>query len=334
MVDPLETLRRSLREAPVPVYVTIGAEGLLVREAEKLVEAAVVAGPVAAFNHAVLSAPDEGTARFADIAASVPMMAARRLVVIRQVQEAPVLLLDRLLEYLVNPVPSTVLLLSGERFPAASEGMDRGLRIQNAVKKCGMVLKFDGGDTDPARYAVQRAAEAGVTLELDAARHLVTLVGERLSGLAGEVEKLVNYAGAGGRIDRATVESVIASTAETEVWALTNALVGRNRNKALEALHRLLEDGEPSHRLLASVSWQIRQLLTLQDVIRRGLNERDANLRMNPAVARAMAETLKHVTLSPSGLLEEIAAANRLMNFSRAGDRRVFEGLVLRLTCL
>lgn len=333
-MDPLSTLRNSLQKDPLPIYVTIGAESLLVREAEKIVESAVVSGPVAAFNHAILSASDESCLRFGDIASSVPMMAPRRLVVIRQIQDANAALLDRLLEYAASPAGSTVLLVSGEKFPAAMGGVDRGLRVQNAVKKTGMVLKLDGEGVDPVGFVVSRAADLGLKLEADAARTLVMLVGDDLSGLAGELEKLVSYVGKSGTIDRAAVEAVVASTAETDVWALTNALVGRQRDKALEALHRLLEDGEASHRLLASVAWQIRQLLTLQDVMRRGLSDRDANLRMNPNVARAMRETLGKVTLSPSGLLEEIAAANRLMNFSRAGDRRVFEGLVLRLTCL
>ena len=45
----------------------------------------------------------------------------------------------------------------------------------------------------------------------------------------------------------------------------------------------------------------------------------------------AIREVVAKRPVSPSAMLEELAAVNRAMNYSRAGDRRIFEGFVLRL---
>jgi hypothetical protein len=55
---------------------------------------------------------------------------------------------------------------------------------------------------------------------------------------------------------------------------------------------------------------------------------------MPPNVMRSIKELVSKTQVRPSVLLEELAATSRAMNSSRAGDRRIFEALVLRLTVL
>ncbi|MDP2313712.1 MAG: DNA polymerase III subunit delta [Pseudomonadota bacterium] len=329
-MNPLAVITASLAN-PAPVYVLVGPEGLLVRQAEEEVRVAVASGPVAAFNHAVFTAGEDGAMAFRDAAATAPMMAARRLVVIRQVQDANAALLDAVLAYVGAPCPTTVLVLSGEKFPGATGGMDRGLRITNAVKKVGIVVKLDGEGIDPIAFAMARVKERGARIERDAAALLVEFVGGELSLVVADSEKCADFVGEGGIVTRAVVEEVCASTAEADVWALTDAIVARDADRGLATLHHLLEDGEAPHKLLASVAWQLRQVLALQDAARRGLSDREANIRMPPQKLRMIREVVAKRPVSPSAMLEELAAVNRAMNSSRAGDRRIFEAFVLRL---
>jgi DNA polymerase-3 subunit delta len=149
--------------------------------------------------------------------------------------------------------------------------------------------------------------------------------------LSADVEKCASFVGPGGSVDRETVDAVCAYVAEANAWALTDAIVQHDADTALATLHRLLEDGEPSHKLLATVAWQLRQVLLVQDAARRGLSDRDAGIRMPPHKLRAVRALVDKRPQSPSGLLEELARVNRAMNSSRAGDRRALEGFVLRL---
>lgn len=329
-MNPLQPLLESLSE-PRPVYLLVGLDPVLVREAVAAIRDAVVPPAVAAFNDATVNAAEERGGSFVEVARTVPMMAARRLVVLRQVEEAPTAVLEALLAYAQAPVPSTVLVVQGERFPAAREGRDHGARITNAVKKTGMVVEVAAAAADPAGFAVARAQRLGVRLDREAARLLLDYTDGELALIEADVEKCAAFVGEGGAITAAVVEEVCRSTAEAQVWSLTDALVARDRDRALATLHRLLEDGEPAHKLLASVAWQLRQVLALQDAVRRGLPEREANVRMPPQKVRAVRELVQKHPISPSATLEELAAVNRAMNLSRAGDRRVFEAWVARL---
>ncbi len=329
-MKPLEPLRATLA-SPAPVYVLVGSEGLLVRAAETMLREGLLTGPFAQLNHSVHTAGEDGATGFAEAAATLPMMAPRRVVEVRQVQDAPAALLDALLSYVQAPREGAVLVISGAKFPAASGGMDRGLRIRNAAKKVGVVLDLDGEGVEPVGFAQARARELGVTLPNDVARMLVEFGGGELAVLATEVEKCATFVGRGGTVDRATVDAVCAFVAEANAWSLTDAIVARDGDLALATLHRLLEDGEPSHKLLGTVAWQLRQVLLVQDCVRRGIPEREAGVKMPPQKLRAVRDLVERRPWSPSALLEELAQVNRRMNSSRAGDRRILEAFVLRL---
>lgn len=328
-MNPLQPLLDTLGD-PRPVYLLVGVDAVVVREALSALRGAVLQGPTAAFNDAVVVAAEGGMA-FLDLARTVPMMAPRRLVLLRQVEEAPVAVLDALLEYLQAPVPSTVLVVTGEKFPAAVGGVDRGARITNAAKKVGLVVDARAATADPASFARARAQSLGVRLDPGGVRLLLDYTDGELALLEADLEKCAAFVGEGGLVDAAVVEEVCKSTAEAEVWSLTDALIARDRDRAIGTLHRLLEDGEAPHRILASLAWQLRQVLALQDAVRRGLSERDSGVRMPPQKVRAVKELVRTRPVRPSALLNELAAVNRAMNLSRAGDRRVIEAWVARL---
>ena len=92
----------------VPVHLLLGDESLLVSEAEQATVRAVFGEAGPGFNLATFQA-GEGAAGALALARTLPMMARRRVVVIREMENAKVVLLDELLAYVDNPNPSTVL---------------------------------------------------------------------------------------------------------------------------------------------------------------------------------------------------------------------------------
>lgn len=333
-MDPLDALADGLNN-PAPIYLLVGGESLLRRKAVARIRSEIVSGPVAAFNDATFTAgpsSDADPLGFVEICRTAPMMAARRLVMVRQVEDANAALLDALLAYAQAPIDSTVLVVTGEKFPGATGGVDRGVRIQNAVKKTGVVLKLDLDGPGRAALARETAKAMKVSLDAGALQLLQSLAGDDLSTLLSDVEKCANFVGDNGKITEAVVSDVCVSTADADSWGITNAIIARDRDRALETLHRLLEDGEPPHKLLGGIAWQLRQVLTLQDGLRRNIPEAQMGLRMHPKAAAAIRALVQKRPVSPSAVLEEIASVNRAMNSSRAGDRRVFEAWVVRLT--
>jgi len=311
----------------------LGDEALRVREAEAALVEQVLGGSAGAFNLAVLQAGESDVlGRVIDLVRTVPMMSRHRVVVLRELEKAPAALLEALLEYAEKPVPSTVLVLCGAKLPESAEkGINRGVRLQNRVKKDGRYIRFATADEDPVAFARERAQRLGCELDPRAAELLVELCGRDLGRLSAELDKASCYVGGQGTIDSAVVEQTASVVGEAEIWNLTSALVRRDADKALAQTHRLLEEGWVTHRMLAMVTWQIRQLLVLQDCLRTGTSPKDAGLRMRWRDQQEAERSLRARPLPVAGTLAQLARANRQLNRSRAGDRRVFERLVLEL---
>jgi len=309
----------------------LGDEDVARKRAERDLVDAVFAGASPSFNLAKFSAGD-GADRAVEVARTVPMMAKYRVVVIRDMQSATVDLLDDLLAYVEKPNPSTVLILESVKTPPASGGVDRGRRLENAIKKVGQVKRFKTGEQDPVRFVIAAAEEAGCRIERRSAGLLVELVGADLGRLNTEISKVISFVGGDGMISEADVEAVCSLVAEAAIWDLTDAVVRRDPDRALAVAHRMLDTGESSHRLIAMIAWQMRQLITLQDCLRRRVNPKDAGIRMPRHKLELAQSALRSRPIHPARMLDQIARANGDLNRSRAGDRRIFEGLLLQLT--
>jgi len=314
-----------------PIYLVMGDEHLLVREKCAELVALALEGGTAAFNHTVGSAVDGHVAGLLLQAQTVPMMADRRVVEIRELERANVESLDQLLVYAQEPCPTATVVLSCAVLPKASGGVDRGRRIHNAVKKTGEVFQFKAGKADPIAFATQRAEVLGCRLDRGAARLLVDFVGADLGRLEGELGKLAAFVGGQGMIDADAVEEVCSLLAEAVVWTLTDAIVQRRTGVAIGVTHRLLEAGDAPQKIMGLIDWQLRQLLQLQDCLDRGESPYASGLRMPRFKIDACKRALEDRPLRADEVLGQLASANRDMRGHAAGGRRILEALVLRL---
>ena len=314
------------------ITLLLGDESHSRKQAEEDLVSSVFGDASPGFNLATFTASD-GAERAVDVAKTVPMMAKHRVVIVRDLETAPVELLEELMRYAAKPNPSTVMILNGKKTPPAVGGVDRGRRLEGAVKKVGQVQRFKSGEKDPVRFARGFAEQAGCQMDHRTAQFLVELVGGDLGRVAAETNKVIAYVGGTGSIRNEDVEAVCSLVAEAVVWDLTDAVVRRDSDRALSVAHRLLETGDSSHRLMAMITWQIRQLITLQDCMHRRMNPKDAGLRMPYRKMEAAQQALRRQPINGVRILEQIAEANSGLNRARGdGDRRIFEGLLLSLT--
>ena len=168
-------------------------------------------------------------------------------------------------------------------------------------------------------------------LEPAAADLVVELVGTDLGRLQAEMNKLIAFAGGEGSIGAADVEAVCSLVAEAVIWDLTDAVVRRDADRAMVVAHRMLETGEATHRLMAMIAWQMRQLITIQECMRTRTNPADAGVRMPRRKLNSAQDALRRRPIDSARLLSRLAEANGELNRSRAGDRRIFEGLLMEL---
>jgi DNA polymerase III subunit delta len=181
---PRDVLGELRRGEIAPVYCLYGKERFLLGRALDALRAAVLEPATRDFNHDVLDAK-AGAAAIVAAARTLPMMAKRRLVVVRGADEIKADATEPLLAYVADPAPETVLVLLCEK-------VDARQKLFAALKKKGALCAFDPPrDRELYSFIVAEARSRGGGIEESAARLLAEIVGPDLGQLAQAVEKLV-----------------------------------------------------------------------------------------------------------------------------------------------
>lgn len=339
----LDALLRSLRKkgaAPDPVYLLYGEEDVLKDEAVRaIVDAAI--GSSRDFNLDVRYAPDLTPESFHALANTMPMMAERRAVVVRGVEQLgkrKSKLRDEVIRYLAAPNPTTVLVL----VVAAGEEPD----AQLARAATAVVLEPLSADRLP-RWVQHHATTLDVSVAPDAAELLLNAVGNDLSALARELEKLASLArGAGKAVTADDVTNLVGVRRGETVYDLVHAALERNVARAAQLVEPVLEQaGMSGVRILSHLGTHLvgtaiaraerdrgihesrlpdtvfRQLLAVRPYGLRGYKEEAA--RWSRWSARWTAAELRRA------LRAALAADNALKTATVSDDRGIVTQLVL-----
>jgi DNA polymerase III delta subunit len=95
---------------------------------------------------------------------------------------------------------------------------------------------------------------------------VAVLVGEDLSQLQQEVEKLLTYVNGAHPVRREEVLALTPEGAETNVFDMVDAVGARNSSRAVRLLHKLLEEKDPLYAM-AMITRQMRLLLVAREVV-------------------------------------------------------------------
>lgn len=146
---------------------------------------------------------------------------------------------DAFLTYLGSPGPA-VLILEADEMPKGALG--RSLEIAGTIVKCPAPTRQQMGAV--VKFALTRA---GLTADDDAARHLAAHLPLETRAAVDAASRLSWYLGDQTHVDRVAAEAVCPPTAETAVWALTDA---RSPAEAVKVWEALIAQGEnPAHLL-------------------------------------------------------------------------------------
>ncbi len=125
-----------------------------------------------------------------------------------------------------------------------------------------------------------------IELTGEALNFLISNCGCDLWRLNSEIMKLADFK-IKGVVSKSQVEELIISDREHSIFELTDALLGKNKKKALIALHEAIGNGEKPTELLGLLAWQIRNLLRFKT------GAKPASLKLHPFVLGKLQESEK-----------------------------------------
>ena len=162
-------------------------------------------------------------------------------------------------------------------------------RLQDAIKKAGGDISTEQSvkPWELPKWAVAQARQLGLDLTPEAARMLVSHVGERQQRLLRELEKLALELDPGTQIDADMVLELTAASAERKAWALADALLSGNAATATRTLLQMRAQGERIPGLIYWMSSRVRQAHQIARALDRGASQAQvkSSLRMPPKAA-------------------------------------------------
>ena len=328
-LQQLHQLEETLTKDPPPLLMLHGKERYLLNRAVDAVKAATLDPRTRDFNFDLLDGKDATPARILSVARTLPMMAKRRLVLVRDVDEISAEQLAGLIAYLQAPAPETCLCF-------VSEKIDQRTRFFLAFKKHGLTVKLDPlSDRQLPGFVKAEAKRLKVALDAGAAERIAEEVGADLGQIADALDRLANYVAAGAPIRAADVEEVVATTRQHTVFELIDAVGAGNLENALTLLSEILSAREPALRLLALLARHVRHLWMTRDLMTNGTSnpgEIASAVGVPPfAVGRMMDQARKLPAERLRGFHELIYLTDRALKNSKLDEARHMESLVLRL---
>ena len=258
----LKELQNILQAGAVPGLILLyGQESYFVETGMLSVRDAVVAPADRDFNLTVFYGKEFVANDVLEQARTFPVFADRRLVVIKDIHEARVEQLDGLLDYVEDPVPETVLLLTAEK-------IDARRKIFQLIKKNGLSIEFKKVyENQLPSFVRDLAKSSNLTLTAGALKLFCKRVGTNLTEVRGEMEKLAGYLGERDLADEADVAAIVSDTRIENIFDLTDAMGQGDRSTALTLLDRLLAEGQAPLMVLAMMTRHFRQMWKISELI-------------------------------------------------------------------
>jgi DNA polymerase-3 subunit delta len=253
-VTALELIQQLESGTPHPVYFLYGEEDFFQRELVAALTRRWITPENRDFNLETFEAKTSTVHEWIGACNTLSFFGGEKLVIVRGLDEfkwedANV---PPLLDYVSDPAPDVCLVLTARK-------VDRKRKVYKGLTK----IKGAGECTAPHEPALiawlrSRAKKSGRTLSTEAARLMIERVGLKPGLLAGELEKVITFAGKTKSIDEQAVMEVVGETRLGKIFDLTDALKTKNPSKALRILRNHLEHGEQPVQLLGMIAWQFR----------------------------------------------------------------------------
>lgn len=327
VVSP-EALARSLAsDRRGGVFFLFGEEEHLKEEAVSAIVEAHLDPTTRDFNFDQLRGNELSAENLASIAATPPMMAEWRVVVVRDAQALAGSARSRALleDLLKQNLPGLALVLVAT-LPEKGKA-----QIYDRLKRAATAVAFPQlAASDLPGWLVARARQDGYELPVDAARALGGAIGSELGILMQELKKLYDYVQQRKKITIDDVQAVVGGIARQNRWEWFDMLGERRFAEARMALPVLLDSGESGVGIVIGMGTHFLRLAILAHGGERALED------ALPPYQRWLASRLarqarKWHSSELDAALADLLRADRLLKSTNLGDHAIVEELILRL---
>ena len=276
-----------------PLYWLEGEEDYFIDQLMNYAEHKVLSPSDAEFNLTVFYGRDANWADVINACRRYPMFAERQLVLLKEGQQMKDL--DKLEGYIANPLPSTIFIISYK-----GKTIDKRTSLAKIIKAKGDVLSSSKiPDYKLNTWTAGMIQSMGFTIAPKTLILLIDHIGNDLSRIANEVEKLSLNMGARKNITEDDIETFVGISKEYNIFELQNAFNKKDLGKAITIIQYIESNPKviPIQMLLPSLYNHFSKLLIIYQMPNR--NE----------------ESVKHLFYNNSFVAKEALQAAKNYNY-------------------
>ncbi len=255
----------SLQSHIAPIYLIYGEEEFFINEALEVIERTVLGDMNRDFNYDSFYGKEALASNVLDVAETLPMMAERRLVIVRDADKWGESDWSQFENYFSRPSQSTLLVFVMKAIDKRKKTHKRLLEVAVALET---KKPYDNQIPGWINYV---AKKWGCTMDADAVALLHQFLGTSLMDVNNEMQKLTQYVGPGKTITSKDVISVVSNIKVQSVFDLSRAIGDSDKALALLCLSQLLSHGQNEVGILALVSRHIRILRSVKMAKKEGV---------------------------------------------------------------
>ena len=220
-----------------PIYFLMGEEPYYIDKLTEYIENTILSEEEKGFNQTIIYGRDTTIEDIVSNAKRYPMMAERQVVVVREAQELS-RTIDKLESYAENPQPTTVLV-----FAYKYKTLDKRKKLVKLIAKHGVLLESKKlYDNQVGAWINKLLQGRGYSIEPKANAMLVEFLGNDLSRISNELDKLKIILPKGHTISPNDIEYNIGFSKDFNVFELQNAIGSKNQLKSYQIVQYFAEN--------------------------------------------------------------------------------------------
>ncbi|MFM8596993.1 MAG: DNA polymerase III subunit delta [Flavobacteriales bacterium] len=227
-MEPSLILKELQQQQFKPLYFLHGEESYYIDMLAEAIQNSVLQEHERDFNQTILYGKDADLLALISELKSYPMMAERRLVILKEAQDFKKL--EELEAYVADPTPTTVFVICYK-----NKAFDARKKLLKPFAKLGHVFKSDKiRDYQLPDWISKYVRSKGLQLNAKATMLLAEYLGSDLGRIVNELDKLSIVVGQNQTITEQDIEKNIGISKDYNVFELVNAISSKQAEKAFK----------------------------------------------------------------------------------------------------
>lgn len=224
-----------------PFYWFEGEEGYFIDKLVNYAEHELLTAEEASFNLSIFYGKDANWADIINACKKYPMFSNRQVVVLKEAQHMPDKELEKLEPYFKDPLHSTIFIVAYK-----DKTVDKRKSFSKSIAKFGKLVEFKKlYDNQVPAWIASFLSSKGLNINNKATNLLFEHIGNDLSRIANEIEKLSLNLDGKKSIDEDDIEKYIGISKEYNIFELNAAIAFRDMPKAVKILNYIQSNPKP-----------------------------------------------------------------------------------------